>query len=158
MLKATKGFLSEILREKRDNLINNQSIYTFDSKKLMPGIAAELVRDIDDFIEAVDEMFKKGDVYIEILGNAGAPINETSAKIKTLKLICYAKANVGVNAVTNERLYWVIVAVNAEDTHLTDIHNRDIYRDTDGNLICVETDTNPMDRGHIVITNAKFRN
>ena len=131
MLKATKGFLSEILREKRDNLINNQSIYTFDSKKLMPGIAAELVRDIDDFSEAVD---------------------------KTLKLICYAKANVGVNAVTNERLYWVIVAVNAEDTHLTDIYNRDIYRDTDGNLICVETDTNPMDRGHIVITNAKFRN
>ena len=158
MLKTTKSFVTEILREKRNNLMTRQSIYSFDNRKLMPEVVEKLVDDIDDFQESLDKMFSNGDVYIEILNNAGTPVNKTRSDIKVLKLICYAKANVGVNAIKNERLYWVMVAVQATDTHLTDIYNRDVYRDSDGNLICVETESNPMDTSRIVITDAKFRN
>lgn len=158
MLKATKGFVTELLREKKNNLLTRQSIYSFDNRKLMPDVVKELVNDIDDFQESLDKMFANGDVYIEVLNNADTPINKTSSDVKVLKLICYAKANVGVNAIKNERLYWVIVAVQATDTKLTDIYNRDVYRDSDGNLICVETENNPMDTSRIIITNAKFRN
>lgn len=158
MLKATKPFLSEILSEKKNNLLTRQSIYSFDNRKLMPEVVNELIKDIDDFRESVSKMFETGSVYIEILNNADSPVNETKSKIKVLKLICYAKANIGVNAIRDDRLYWVVVAVNAEDTGLTDIYNRNVYKDTDGNLICVETENNPMDRSRIVITSAKFRN
>ena len=157
MLKCTKGFITEILQEKRSNLATRQSIYSCDTKKLMPEVAKELIQDIDDFQEKINGMFSKGDVYIEILNNSDNPVNETETKVEVLKLICYVKAQVGVNITKNQRLYWVVAAVQAEDTGLTDLYNREIYKDPEGRLFCVETQENPMDKGSILFTKAKFR-
>ncbi len=147
MFKTSFDFVFNTLNEKRVNLLSYKNINSFAGFKLDDAAAMQMIQDIDDFLETVKDMLRKGDVYIEMHNNADEPRNEAGIDLKYIKLLDHNHGS--------EKSYFVMTAVNAEKLNLVDLHNVNVYKAGDVLFVC-EVHYMPLTKGYILFRPAVF--
>lgn len=144
MFKGDIKFITEILAEKRKNLLKYRSIYSFVGTKLSKEAADQCIKDIDDFLSEVRNM---KDFYVDVNNSADAPENFTGLDVKYIRLPDHISEKTSV--------YWVMIAVEAVQIPETDRDNHVLYI-KDGTIFYVENKFYGTKKGHIRIKPAKF--